>query len=312
MSDDTNIEGATIQITGNYQNGQDVLAFADTANITGSWDAGSGTLTLSGSDTLANYQAALRAVTYQNTSDDPSTLARTVSFTVDDGDDPSNTVTRNINLTAENDASCPGGHRRQRPGLHRERCGHGHHLDADRQRCRRHQHRRRHASRSPATTRTAQDVLAFADTANITGSWDAGTGTLTLTGTRHAGQLPGGAARGDLSEHLERSRARWPARSASPSTTATTRATRSPATSTSPPSTMPRCSRPSKAARWPTPRTMRPPPSPRRSRSATSTTPTSTGATIQITGNYARRRRTCWPSPTPPTSPAAGTPAPAR
>ena len=77
--DDTNIEGATIQITGNYQNGQDVLAFADTANISGSWDAGSGTLTLSGTDTLANYQAALRAVTYQNTSDDPSTLASSLT-----------------------------------------------------------------------------------------------------------------------------------------------------------------------------------------------------------------------------------------
>ena len=27
--------GATIKITGNYQNGQDVLSFTDTANITG-------------------------------------------------------------------------------------------------------------------------------------------------------------------------------------------------------------------------------------------------------------------------------------
>ncbi len=101
--DDTNIESATIQITGNYQNGQDVLAFTDIGPITGSWNAVTGTMTLSGTDSQANYQAALRTVTYQNTSDDPSTLTRTVSFTVDDGDDPSNTVTRNINVTAVND-----------------------------------------------------------------------------------------------------------------------------------------------------------------------------------------------------------------
>ena len=102
--DDTNIETASIQITGNYASGQDVLAFADTPSITGVWNAISGTMTLTGTDTLANYEAALRAVTYQNTSDNPSTSTRTVSFTVDDGDDLSNTLTRDVNVTATNDA----------------------------------------------------------------------------------------------------------------------------------------------------------------------------------------------------------------
>ena len=83
--DNTNLASATIQITGNYQNGQDVLSFTNTANITGTWTAATGTLTLSGTDTVANYQAALRAVKYQNTSDNPSGLTRTVSFTVNDG-----------------------------------------------------------------------------------------------------------------------------------------------------------------------------------------------------------------------------------
>ena len=55
-----------------------MLAFADTGTITGSWDAVTGTLTLTGTDTLANYETALRSVTYQNASDDPSTLTRTV------------------------------------------------------------------------------------------------------------------------------------------------------------------------------------------------------------------------------------------
>ena len=102
--DDTHIESATIQITGNYVNGEDMLAFTNTAAITGNWNAVSGTMTLSGSDTLTNYRDALKAVTYRNTSNDPSTLVRTVSFTVNDGDDVSDPVTRDVNITAVNDA----------------------------------------------------------------------------------------------------------------------------------------------------------------------------------------------------------------
>ena len=60
-------------------------------------------MTLTGSDTLANYEAALRSITYQNTSDDPSTATRTVSFTVNDGDDDSNTLTRDITIASVND-----------------------------------------------------------------------------------------------------------------------------------------------------------------------------------------------------------------
>ena len=44
------------------------------------------TLTSAGDTaTLAQWQAALRAVQYSNSSDNPSTAARTVSFTVNDG-----------------------------------------------------------------------------------------------------------------------------------------------------------------------------------------------------------------------------------
>jgi hypothetical protein len=98
--DDLNsIVSATIQISGNYQNGEDVLAFTNTAGITGSWDAVTGTLSLSGTDTKANYQLALRSVSYENTSTTPSNLTRTISFTINDGTYNSNTETRDINLT---------------------------------------------------------------------------------------------------------------------------------------------------------------------------------------------------------------------
>jgi len=98
--DDLNsINSATVQITGNYQNAEDVLAFTNTANITGAWNALTGILTLTGADTKAAYQAALRSVTYENTSVTPSNLTRTVSFTINDGTYNSNTETRDINLT---------------------------------------------------------------------------------------------------------------------------------------------------------------------------------------------------------------------
>ena len=55
-----NLTGATVQISANYANGEDVLAFTNQLGITGSWNAASGTLTLTGTTTVANYQTALR------------------------------------------------------------------------------------------------------------------------------------------------------------------------------------------------------------------------------------------------------------
>jgi hypothetical protein len=105
--DTPNMVGATVQITGNYANGQDVLGFVTQNGITGNFVAASGTLTLTGSSSVANYQTALRSVTYFNTSDNPSTLARTISWRVDDGDSSnnlSNIATSTVNVAAVNDA----------------------------------------------------------------------------------------------------------------------------------------------------------------------------------------------------------------
>src|SRR5205814_9940368 len=86
-TDSANLAGGTVSITVNFANGQDVLAMSPNPQngITASYSAGTGVLTLSGSSTVANYQAALRSVTYVNTSDNPSTATRTVSFLVNDG-----------------------------------------------------------------------------------------------------------------------------------------------------------------------------------------------------------------------------------
>lgn len=111
VNDDNNatLTGATVTIT-NYVAGQDVLGFtndgATMGNIAIASNVG-GVLTLTssgGTATLAEWQAALRAVTYSNTSDNPDTTARSVDFTVTDGTDSSNTLTNTINITATNDA----------------------------------------------------------------------------------------------------------------------------------------------------------------------------------------------------------------
>ena len=80
---------------------QDVLGFTNQNGISGSFDAPSGVLTLTGTASVANYQTARRTVTYVNTSEAPSTATRTISFVVRDGNDPSNTATRNITVAAK-------------------------------------------------------------------------------------------------------------------------------------------------------------------------------------------------------------------
>ena len=52
---------------------------------------------------MAQYEAAIRSITYTNSSEIPDAATRTVSFTVNDGDDSSNTVTRDIAITSVND-----------------------------------------------------------------------------------------------------------------------------------------------------------------------------------------------------------------
>ena len=182
-NDSPNLAGATVAITGNYASGQDVLGFTNTANITGTFNSGTGVLTLTGSDTVANYQAALRSVTYNNTSGSPSTLQRTVTWQVDDGGGVNNLsapVTSTINVISTNDA----------PVL-----ANGSTIT--------------YTENDPATVinsvitvsdsdspnltgatvqitsgyNSAQDVLSFTPFGGISGSFNSGTGTLTLSGT---------------------------------------------------------------------------------------------------------------------------------
>ena len=90
-ADDVTLASTTVSITGNFAAGEDQLAFTDTILIQGIVSGGGQTVTLTAqagqSPTLADYQAALRSVTYVNLSDNPNTLLRTVTFTANDGQD---------------------------------------------------------------------------------------------------------------------------------------------------------------------------------------------------------------------------------
>ncbi len=98
-ADSVNITKATVKITGGFAIGQDILGFTNQNGITGSYNAATGVLTLTGAATVANYQAALRSVTYSNSSEDPSATPRILSFQVDDGQSPSNVATSVVTVT---------------------------------------------------------------------------------------------------------------------------------------------------------------------------------------------------------------------
>ncbi|MEX8195133.1 DUF4347 domain-containing protein [Comamonas guangdongensis] len=106
--DNSTLASATVAITGNFHSGEDVLAFTNSnttlfGNISASYNSGTGVLTLSSSGataTLAQWQAALRAVTYTDSAVTPNTATRTISFSVNDGSKDSATVTRTVTVAA--------------------------------------------------------------------------------------------------------------------------------------------------------------------------------------------------------------------
>ncbi len=87
---------AQVAITSGFNAPTDSLAFAGTPTITGSYNAATGILTLTGDDTFANWNAALQSVTFDYSGSvvgNPPT--RTITFQAIDGtvaSDPTNSV----------------------------------------------------------------------------------------------------------------------------------------------------------------------------------------------------------------------------
>jgi FKBP-type peptidyl-prolyl cis-trans isomerase len=78
----TNVTQAQVSITDGYVSGEDLLAFANTSNITGNFNAATGVLTLSGTGTVAEFQSALRSVTYDNTNSETLEETRKIEILV--------------------------------------------------------------------------------------------------------------------------------------------------------------------------------------------------------------------------------------
>ena len=175
------LTSATVSIGSGFLAG-DVLNFTNTAAITGSYSAASGVLTLTGSDTVADYQAALRSITYSFAANgDPTNggvdTSRTIGWLVSDAVKTSAAVTSTLNtvhvtptVTAGGSATFDGGGSAAPldGALTVGDIDSGGNLTG--------------ATVTISSGFLAGDTLNFTNTGNITGGYDATTGVLTLSG----------------------------------------------------------------------------------------------------------------------------------
>ena len=212
-----NLASATVSFT-NWQAEDRVLfnnIFALQHTFIQDLAAHTASLTITGLQTVGAYQLLLRSVVYSDVTDNPVTTARIASFTVNDGGSNSNVVTRNINVVAVNDPptlsaieTTPLAYKANDPAFPplpisaTLLVG-----DPDSINC----------TRATVQITTGyqnnaggHDVLALTSRFGITGSFNATTGTLTLSGTSGVGNYRT-AADPSHSVHRE-SRSVWPTR----------------------------------------------------------------------------------------------------
>ena len=103
--DNTTLESATVKISKNFVANQDRLVFTRVAstmgNIVGSYDTTTATMTLTSAGataTVPQFQNALRAVTYSNTSSNPANKPRTIDFQAYDGSITSNILSSTVTI----------------------------------------------------------------------------------------------------------------------------------------------------------------------------------------------------------------------
>jgi hypothetical protein len=98
-----NLVSGTVSITSGLLTGDTLSAATTGTSITASYNASTGALNLSGSDTLAHYQQVLDSVSYASSSQNPTNSgadpSRTVSWVVNDGTLNSTTQITTVNLS---------------------------------------------------------------------------------------------------------------------------------------------------------------------------------------------------------------------
>jgi hypothetical protein len=101
-----NLASATITLTNHPDGSAESLsvATAGTSITAGTYNSGTGVLTLTGSDAVGHYQQVLRSLKYNNTSNTPGTADRVINVKVNDGAVESNEPHSTMSVTAHNDA----------------------------------------------------------------------------------------------------------------------------------------------------------------------------------------------------------------
>jgi hypothetical protein len=94
-ADRRTLASASVAITGGFRRGDYLFTDVSGTNIARHYDSGTGVLTLTGVDTLVRYEQVLANVRYvprgNDMDDDCFDPAREISWTVNDGTDPSET-----------------------------------------------------------------------------------------------------------------------------------------------------------------------------------------------------------------------------
>ena len=180
------IASAKVSITGGFLAG-DALNFTNQNGITGSYNAATGVLTLSGVEAQTVYQAALESITFSSSAANPTNggadASRTISFSVNDGATASNTLTAAVSLTSSSPP--PAGPSLSNSGAAVTYAPGGAAADIAHALAVADPSSTTLASASVAITGgfLAGDALNFTNQNGITGAYNASTGVLTLSGT---------------------------------------------------------------------------------------------------------------------------------
>ena len=104
-ADSPNLQSARVTLT-NPQDTDTLVVGSPNANIAVSTATVNGqiVLTLTGAATAAEYEAVIKSITFQNSSEDPSVADRTITVTVNDGQNDSTPATSIVHVVAVNDA----------------------------------------------------------------------------------------------------------------------------------------------------------------------------------------------------------------
>jgi parallel beta-helix repeat protein len=104
-ADSSMLQSLTVTLTTRPDGAAEVLTAntAGTPIVASPYNGSTGVLLLSGAATVAQYQQVLRTVTYNSTSEAPTTTARTITFVTNDGTFNSATATTTLTILSAND-----------------------------------------------------------------------------------------------------------------------------------------------------------------------------------------------------------------